>query len=317
MPSMSLTRSRIKPALRSKRAPMQLLRRLFTVCAAVSAMGAAELAIDHVTVAGKNLEMMRAALKSQGIPTEFGGQHNNHATQMALASFPDGSYLELIAIQAHADLAAVDAHPWSKFLRGNAGPCAFAVRAADIGKEVARLQAAGFTLSETERAGRTRPDGTKVEWETADIHYGPRGSFYPFLIRDITPRENRALPSGKPTTEKYRGVSKVIIGVQDLDAAIARYRRAYDLGEPRRQPDPDWKATLAYFEGTPIVLAQGLSANSWLGRRVSEFGEAPCAFVLLAKGSVSAENVSRWFGGFISWSNSEKLGWRLGVEPSK
>jgi len=295
---------------------MQLLRRLFTVCVTVSAVSAAELTIDHVTVAGKNLEMMRAALKAQGIPTELGGPHNNHATEMALASFPDGSYLELIAIQPQADAAAVDAHPWSKALKNNAGPCGFAVRATDIGKEVARFKAAGFTLSEPERAGRTRPDGTKVEWETADIRYGPRGSFYPFLIRDITPRENRAFPSGKPTTEKYRGVSKVIIGVLDLEAAIARYRRAYDLGEPRRQQDPEWNATLAYFEGTPIILAKGLSVDSWLARRVSEFGEAPCGFVLLAKGSVSAENVSRWFGGYISWFNSTRLGWRLGVEPS-
>jgi len=281
-------------------------------------MPAAELTIDHVTVAGQNLEAMRAALKAQGIHTEYGGPHNNHATEMALASFHDGSYLELIAIQPKADPSAVNAHPWSKALKNNGGPCAFAVRASgDMGQEAARLKAAGFDLSEPERAGRTRPDGVKIEWETADISSGPRGSFFPFLIRDITPRVNRAYPTGKLTTEKYRGVSKVILGVQDLDAAVAKYRRAYDLPEPRRQQDSEWKANLAYFEGTPIILAQPLTSDSWLSRRVSEYGDGPCAFVLLAKGGITAESVSRWFGGYISWFDSARLGWHLGMEPSK
>ena|SRR5947207_11346068 len=66
-------------------------------------LGAAELTIDHVTVAGKDLKAMRASLAAAGIQSEYGGPHSNHATEMALTSFPDGSYLELIAIQPNAD----------------------------------------------------------------------------------------------------------------------------------------------------------------------------------------------------------------------
>ncbi len=62
-------------------------------------LAAADLTIDHVTVAGKDLKAMQAALTALGIPTEYGGPHSNHATEMALTSFPDGSYLELIAIR--------------------------------------------------------------------------------------------------------------------------------------------------------------------------------------------------------------------------
>src|SRR5271156_3878469 len=145
---------------------------------------------------------------------------------------------------------------------------------------------------------------------------GAAGGFL-FLIRDFTPRGYRALPTGKPTTDKYLGVSKVILGVHDLDAAIALYRRAYSLPEPHRHRDPEFDASLAYFDGTPIILAQGLSAASWISRRVAEFGDAPCAFVLLAKGGIGAERASQWFGSYIEWFDSERLGWRLGVEPSK
>jgi hypothetical protein len=297
---------------------MPLSTRLLAVCWASSfILCAAELKIDHVTIAGKNLAAMRATLKAQGVPSEYGGPHSNHATEMALTSFADGSYLELIAIQPQADPVAVDANPWSKSLKNNGGPCAFAVRANDVGLEVTRLKSAGLTVSQPERSGRTRPDGIQLDWETASVEAGPRGSFFPFLIRDFTPRGYRALPTGKPTTDKYLGVSKVILGVHDLDAAIALYRRAYSLPEPHRHRDPEFDASLAYFDGAPIILAQGLSAASWISRRVAEFGDAPCAFVLLAKGGIGAERTSQWFGSYIEWFDSERLGWRLGVEPSK
>ena len=56
--------------------------------------------VDHVSVAGRDLKQMQARLAALGIPSEFGGPHSNHATQMALGrASPDGSYLELIALQ--------------------------------------------------------------------------------------------------------------------------------------------------------------------------------------------------------------------------
>src|SRR5437588_9487530 len=99
-----------------------------------------QLRVDHVTVAGRDLRAMQSALSSAaGLKTEYGGPHSNHATEMALTSFPDGSYLELIAIQKEADPAAVAKHEWRKFLESNAGPCAWAVRPADLGAEIERL----------------------------------------------------------------------------------------------------------------------------------------------------------------------------------
>src|ERR1700734_1175064 len=182
--------------------------------------------IDHVTVAGKNLDVMRQALLAVGIRSEYGGPHSNHATEMAVASFPDGSYLELIAIQPKADPAALAAHYWHKFMEADAGPCAWAIRPADFSGEVERLGKAGVSVTDSRRAGRQRPDGVELDWETAQV--GPtNGGFFPFLIHDFTPRDNRAFPSGKPTTTEFTGIEKVVIGVQDLDAAIARYRQAY------------------------------------------------------------------------------------------
>src|SRR5512141_2514278 len=121
-----------------------------------AALGAAELTVDHVSGAGRDLKQMQARLAALGIPSEYGGPHSNHATQMALTSFPDGSYLELIALQEQPEAKAVAAHYWSRQIRGDAGPSAWAVRAKDVPAEARRLQATGVAVTAPARSGRQR-----------------------------------------------------------------------------------------------------------------------------------------------------------------
>ncbi len=137
---------------------------------AASSLMAQQFHIDHVTVAGKNVEAMRKALRDAGLPSEYGGPHSNHATEMALTSFPDGSYLELIAIQPKADPAALAAHYWHKFMEADAGPCAWAIRPADLRAEVERLRKAGVAVTrpsqEWTQASRRRASsiGRPLRW---------------------------------------------------------------------------------------------------------------------------------------------------------
>ena len=143
---------------------------------------------------------------------------------------------------------------------------------------------------------------------------GERGSLLPFLIHDVTPRERRAYPNGKPTTQDYAGVSRVVIAVKNLPNAIAQYRRAYPLPQPREQNDSHLGARLAWFPGTPIILAAPLNARTWLARRIIRFGEAPCAFLLRDTGNPRSGDIV-WFDSGVSWFNPEKLeGIQLGVE---
>jgi len=277
-------------------------------------MMAAQLQVDHVTVAGRDLKALRHALESVGIPDEYGGPHANHATEMALTSFPDGSYLELIAIQPQADPKAVAVNQWHKCLETNGGPCGWAVRPADIAAEAARLRSAGVAVTDVMKSGRKRPDGVQLEWETAQVGTG-NGNFFPFLIHDFTLRDRRAYPSGKPTVSQYRGIVKVVLGVNDLEASIRQYQHAYGLAAPRQQDDHAFGAKLAWFEGTPVVLAAPDGPKSWLAERLQRLGETPCAFVLsAASGTAAAKPAANWFGKPISWIAPETLGWRLGVE---
>jgi catechol 2,3-dioxygenase-like lactoylglutathione lyase family enzyme len=286
--------------------------------AALPALFAADLKIDHATVAGTGVRKMQADLQALGIATVYGGAHSNHATEMALVSFPDGSYLEVMGIQPGADPKRVDAHEWAAALKGDAGPVAWAVRVRDIAAEVKRLQAAGVKVSGPETAGRQRPDGVKLEWQTSSVGSETRGSFFPFLIQDLTKRDQRVYPQGKPVTRDFKGVTRVVIAVRSLEDAIKRYRAAYGLPAAIKQVDQAFGAQLALVGDAPVILAQPLGSDSWLGPRIDRFGEGPCAFVLgsARPGKYSAASKSRWFGVDISWFDPGKLGWRLGFEAA-
>jgi hypothetical protein len=274
------------------------------------ALTAADLTIDHVSVAGMDVKQMQARLAAVGIPSEYGGPHSNHATEMAQTSFADGSYLELIAVQPKADPKALAAHYWSKQMQGDAGPAAWAVRAGDLTVEAQRLRATGIVVSMPVRSGRTRPDGVRLDWETMNVGPEPNGTFFPFLIHDFTPRPSRAFPKGAPATTKFSGLKRVIIAVRDLRASAERYRKAFGLSGSVEEANADLDAQIAWFPGTPVVLAAPLNPRSWLVPRLAQFGEGPCAFVLGTSNQPPNAPVSN-----IHWLDAQKLGWRLGVEP--
>jgi len=267
----------------------------------------ADLTVDHVSVSGTDLKGMQARLASVGIPSEYGGPHVNGATQMAVTSFPDGSYLELIALQSNPDRKALAEHYWSRQMQENAGPTAWAVRSSDVSAEAARLRTAGITVSSPSKSGRKRPDGVQLDWETARVGTEPNGTFFPFLIRDFTPRDSRAFPKGQPTTKDFSGVRRVVIAVRDLKGSVTRFRQAYELPAPVEREDPSFGARLALFAGTPVILASPRGASSWLAKRLEQFGEGPCSFVLGRNGSATPWAEVKWF-------DLEKLGWHLGFE---
>jgi hypothetical protein len=273
------------------------------------------LPIDHVTVAGVDLQRMRTALSAVGIETVYGGAHSDGATEMASVSFPDGSYLELIAPQSHAGLRVVESHPWSCYLSGEAGPCAWAVSIDDLDAEIRRLQSAGIAVSSPAANGRLRPDGVRLEWRIVTCGSGAPGSFFPFLIEDLTARDLRAFPHGMPGNRDYHRVARLVLAVRNLDFALARYRQAYGLASGIKQADPAFAAHVAVLRDAPIVLAEPLDSDSWLAARLEQFGEAPCAVLLEAVDPQRHPGAaqSRWSHLDIQWFDSKALGWRLGT----
>jgi hypothetical protein len=264
---------------------------------AAACLSGADVRVDHITFAGPNLADLMKMFADAGIPTEYGGRHSNGITEMALSAFPDGSYLELIAPIAGADASP---HYWWPFMSGKAGPCAWAMRSMDLAPSIARLRGAGIAVH-AEKAGRKRPDGVELKWETATVGPPPQGSFFPFMIADETPRDLRVYPQRKPTTTSISGVRFVVVAVRNLPEAIAKYRAAFEFGEPQQQDDPRHGAHLAWFPGSPAILAAPINDDTWLARRLKQFGEVPCAFIFASSEMKGSGGDSNWFTNRIIW----------------
>jgi hypothetical protein len=270
------------------------------------------LLIDHVTVCGSNLEQMRRDFADVGLHTTYGGRHANGVTHMDLLTFADGSYIELIAPVSALGGATGMMSGWSRLMEGNAGAGAWAVRTADIYAEVARLRAAGIEVRGPERGSRKRPDGTKLEWETAIVGPGSAGCMLPFLIEDQTPRGLRvpapAMAGG------IEGVAAVVIAVRDLEESISLFRRAYAVERPTVEGRPEFGAILARFSEIPVVLAAPPAEKTWLRDRIQCFGECPAAFLLKAPDLPRSitnfwlHDRASWFGRELAWFDADQLG---------
>jgi hypothetical protein len=273
--------------------------------------------IDHASVCGSNLDNMRQAFASVGLTTDYGGPHSTGGTHMALLGFDDGSYLELIAPQ---DASSAQASEWAKFMSADAGPCAWAVEPKDIDAEVQRLKAAGVTVTGPTNGSRKRPDGMNIEWQVANIGSGTPGSLLPFLIQDRTPRQWRVAPSASVQGSPLTGIEIVVLAVNDLNSAIAVFRKTYNWAEPLTEDHGEFGAKLAYFPGQPVILAMPAGGKSLVAERLQKFGEGPLAYVLATQDYNAASKKFKlsgakpWFSQKLGWFDQNKLkGIRIGV----
>jgi len=273
------------------------------------------LQLDHASVCGADLDALRQAFTEVGLTPDFGGPHGNGITQMALVGFADESYLELIAPVKPGVTLGSD---WAQYMVSDATSCAWAVASNALAEELDRLKKAGIAVSAPEHGSRKRPDGMSLQWTTAQVGPGGPGSMMPFMIEDQTPRAWRVQPSASVKDAPLRGVESVVLGVNNLEAAIALFRKAYGWAEPLTELQKDF-GRMAYFPGEPVILASP-AGGGWLADRLAKYGEAPVAFLIGTNDFTAASKKYKlsggkvWFGQRVGWFDPAKLkGVRLGV----
>ena len=278
------------------------------------------LKVDHVPICVAELAPVQQAFAAAGLAADYGGPHAGSGTHMALLGFDDGSYFELLAPQTPG---SAEKSPEAKLLAENAGPCMWAVATSDIKSELNRLHQLGIATDGPFPGGRTRPDGQILKWETAGVGPGSPGNVLPFLIQDYTAHNLRVQPSASVHGSGLTGIAMVVVGVKDLTAAIALFRKAYGWNEPATEEHKELEAKLAHFAGTPVVLATPLSDKSWLEARLDKFGDGPVATLVRTADwngvarSFSLYGETIWFGRKVAWFDPAKLkGLRIGVIDS-
>jgi hypothetical protein len=289
--------------------PVEISLFVFLAASFLSAQ-TATLKIDHVPICVAELAPVQRAFASAGLTPDYGGPHAGAGTHMALLGFDDGSYFELLAPQKPG---SADQSSEARLLAGSAGPCMWAVATTDIKAELKRLHGLGIATDGPFPGGRTRPDGQVLKWETAGIGPGSRGDVLPFLIQDYTAHNLRVQASASVRGSALSGVAIVVVGVKDLTSAIALFRKAYGWKEPVTEEHKDLNAKLAYFAGTPVVLATPIGGDGWVAQRLEKFGDGPvAALVGTADWAAAAKTFplsgeTTWFGRTVAWFDPEKL----------
>jgi catechol 2,3-dioxygenase-like lactoylglutathione lyase family enzyme len=223
-------------------------------------------AIDHIVILVADLDSATADYTALGFTVTPGGTHADGATHNVLVVFGDDSYLELIAFRREAP-----EHHWWRHVAAGEGLIDFALLPSSIAEDVAAAQSRGLDIYGPHSGGRLRPDGVRVEWQTAL----PTTPDMPFLCGDVTPRELR-VPQGELRTHPngVSGIAGVTVVANDLWASAARYQAL--LGSETAGP----AFALGAASITLIAPIPGAGEQDPLRARLNRRGEGPFALTL-------------------------------------
>lgn len=258
------------------------------------------LTLDHIVIAVKDLEQTITDYRALGFNVLHGGEHPGRPTYNALVVFADGAYFELIAWRSPAP----GDRWWELLQQHGEGIVDFALLPPGTAATVSGAQARGLPYSGPHDGGRLRPDGERLQWQTAR----PPSADLPFLCGDLTPRALR-VPEGDARVHPNgaSGVLSLSIAVDDLDASLARYRallseaQAAHIGTPFVLPGAGARMATIALGATTLVLTQptlGAASHVAGAQQLATRGPGPFA-VALGNGSPAGQTAKSW--GLVTW----------------
>lgn len=173
--------------------------------------------LDHVVLAVHDLARASDHFRALGFTVTPGGRHPGRTSHNALVVFADGSYIEIIAWRAPAPKERW----WCTLQLHGEGLVDHALLPAAVEPVLEAAHARGLSsLRGPVPGGRTRPDGQRVEWQSAR-HDSPD---VPFLCADLTPRALR-VPEGalRQHANGATGIARVSVAALDLARSRARW----------------------------------------------------------------------------------------------
>jgi catechol 2,3-dioxygenase-like lactoylglutathione lyase family enzyme len=179
--------------------------------------------IDHLVIVVKDLEQAAKDYEQLGFTVVLGGYHPV-GSHNALISFRDGSYLELIAFYREAP-----DHRWWGPLQKGERLVDYCAQTDDLRGDTQKLRDAGVAINDPVPWSRTRPDGYELKWLLSLVTGSHRG-VAPFLIQDVTPREER-IPPQWDHKNGASGIRKLILAASDVSIIQPWYQSLGTEGE--------------------------------------------------------------------------------------
>lgn len=253
------------------------------------------LTLDHIVIAVKDLDQTIADYRALGFNVLQGGDHPGRPTYNALVVFADGAYFELIAWRSPSP----GERWWELLNQHGEGIVDFALLPPGTAATVTGANERGLAYSGPHDGGRLRPDGERLQWQTAR----PPSADLPFLCGDLTPRALR-VPEGSARVHPNgaRGVLSLSIAVGDLDASLARYRallgeaQAAHIGTPFVLPGAGARVATIALGPTTLVLTEprpGAAPSPTGAEQLATRGPGPFA-VVLGNSSPAVQAAPAW-----------------------
>ena len=166
--------------------------------------------IDHIVIAGADLDGLTATFTQLGFTVVGGGRHPI-GSYNSLIGLQDGAYIELLSFYEPSP-----AHYWWDAVHERGGGLIdFCMRTDDIRGDYAVFQEQGVDMSPLVGLSRLRVDGYKLAWLNNEI-YGDYQGLIPFIIEDKTPREER-VPKVTSHANGAAGIDTITLVARDLD----------------------------------------------------------------------------------------------------
>ncbi len=202
--------------------------------------------IDHIVIAGPELESLTASFKSLGFTVVGGGRHPI-GSYNSLIGLDDGAYIELLSFYEDSP----EHYWWDAVHERGGGLIDFCMGTDDIRADYALFEAQGVEMSPLVGLSRLRVDGYQLSWLNNEI-YGVFQGLIPFVIEDKTPREER-VPKEKTHENGVRGIDAITLAARDLE--LARRIMGAVLGQAGEPVyDEDLNASGVVFQAGPHRL---------------------------------------------------------------
>lgn len=172
--------------------------------------------IDHIVIVVSDLQDASRDYEKLGFTAVPGGKHPV-GSHNALISLADGAYIEIISFYRPSP-----DHRWWKPLQKGEGLVDFCMVTDDLMGDTQKLRRAGVDINDPVPWSRTRPDGYELQW-VLSLAREPHRGVAPFLIQDVTPREER-VPQQCTHKNGTTGIGTVTVAVRDLATVRQWYK---------------------------------------------------------------------------------------------
>lgn len=230
--------------------------------------------IDHLVIISPDLEKAIADASQAGFTVVPDGTHKDGNTHNALVAFQDGTYIELIAPTAGTEGKS---HRWFPRLAKGGGLVDLCLASSDLAADTARIREYGRHYSKPEENGRRRLDGVQLRWKGSMPPGAVGETGWPFLIEDVTPRENRVSTDPEETTHQNGaiGIAGVTILTHNLSTAADDFHviTGRDADELTSPLDDQPLAAFINFETSWLMLTHPTAGAA--ARHLEQIGPGP------------------------------------------